>query len=187
MGLRTLCDHVVDIAQNAVESGTEKAWLDIEEQRDSTFRFTVRDAGRGIPEELQESVLDPFYTQKRKKVKFGLGLPMLKFATLSTGGEFELKSSPGKGTTVSALFMLSHVDCQPVGDVAMALFSIITMNGEIDWYIERNLNDDGYTIESSQFREALGNNCFTVPVKMKMILDLLQEVENSLGGYSDVR
>ena len=187
MGLRTLCDHVVDIAQNAVESGTEKAWLDIEEQRDSTFRFTVRDAGRGIPEELQESVLEPFSTQKRKKVKFGLGLPMLKFAALSTGGEFELKSSLGKGTTVSSLFMLSNVDCQPVGDVAMSLFSIITMNGEIDWYIQRSLDDDGYAVESSQFREALGNNCFTTPVKMKMILDLLQEVENSLGGYSDVR
>ncbi|HNR78931.1 MAG TPA: ATP-binding protein [Mesotoga infera] len=187
MGLRTLCDHIVDIAQNAVESGTGKAWLDIEEHTDRFFRFTVRDVGRGIPEEFQESVLDPFYTQKNKKVKFGLGLPMLKFAALSTGGEFELKSSAGKGTTVSALFVLSHVDCQPIGDVAMALFSIITMKGEIDWYIQRSLDDDGYAVESSQFREALGNNCFTTPVKMKMILDLLQEAENSLGGYSDVR
>ena len=33
MGLRTICDHIIDIAQNAVDSGTEEATLRIVEKR----------------------------------------------------------------------------------------------------------------------------------------------------------
>lgn len=182
MGLRTLSDHIVDIAQNAVESGTKLAWLNIEELEGTFFSFEVKDAGRGIPEQLQATVLDPFYTEKRKKTKFGLGLPMLKFAALATGGDFKLQSAPGAGTVVFARFATSNLDCQPVGDIPTALFTIVTMSEEVDWHIQRKLNEDGYAFTSGQFREVLGNNCFTVPVKMKVVLEILQEAEKSLGG-----
>jgi hypothetical protein len=182
MGLRTLADHIVDIAQNASDSGTSQAWLQIEEIEGQSLIFTIRDKGRGIPKNLQEAVLDPFYTEKVKKVKFGLGLPMLMFAAKATGGEFHLESEPGAGTCVSARFELNNVDCQPVGDIAMALFTIITMNQDVEWHMERSLGEDGYEFSSSQFKEAFGNNCFTVPVKMKLILEVLQDAEESLGG-----
>ncbi|MBN2220076.1 MAG: sensor histidine kinase [Kosmotogaceae bacterium] len=187
MGLRTICDHVIDIAQNAVDSGTNEATLRIDEKREESFHFSVVDRGKGISGESLESVLDPFYTEKRKKVKFGLGLPMLKLAAESTGGEFRIRSVEGYGTEVSAKFLLSSIDCQPVGDVPLTLFAVITMSNCVDWSIERLLDDEGYAFSSSQFREAFGNDCFTSPVKMKMVLTILQEAEISLGGLSDVR
>jgi len=186
MGLRTICDHILDIAQNAVDSGTKKAELKIQEKRGYSFSFSVLDWGKGIPSELLETVLDPFYTEKRKKVKFGLGLPMLKFAAETTGGRFNICSKPGSGTEITASFLLSSVDCQPVGDIPSTLFAVITMNDDVDWTVERVLDEDGYTFSSSQFREALGNDCFTFPVKMKIILGILQEAEISLGGLSNV-
>jgi len=186
MGLRTICDHILDIAQNSVDSGTKTAKLTIEERKEETLFFSVVDWGKGINAQSLEAVMDPFYTEKKKKVKFGLGLPMLKFAAESTGGNFEIRSEPGIGTEVSALFILSSVDCQPVGDVPSTLFAVITMKDNVDWTIERVLDEDGYSFSSAQFREVLGNDCFVFPVKMKMILEILQEAEISLGGLSDV-
>jgi signal transduction histidine kinase len=51
--------------------------------------------GKGINAQSLEAVMDPFYTEKKKKVKFGLGLPMLKFAAESTEATSKFVQSLG--------------------------------------------------------------------------------------------
>lgn len=56
----------------------------------------VTDTGGGIPEELHEKVLDPYFSTKQGGT--GLGLPTVKRVVEEHGGRLTFASEPGKGT-----------------------------------------------------------------------------------------
>ncbi|MBR0691683.1 ATP-binding protein [Bradyrhizobium lablabi] len=59
------------------------------------------DDGRGIPEEIQRHVFDPFFTTRRAKGSTGLGLHIVhNLVTGQLGGRITLVSAPGKGTSI---------------------------------------------------------------------------------------
>ncbi|MGB9826708.1 MAG: two-component system sensor histidine kinase NtrB, partial [Desulfofundulus sp.] len=57
----------------------------------------VKDSGRGIPPEIMPHLFDPFFTTKPKGV--GLGLAIAYEIMRAHGGEIELESQLGQGTT----------------------------------------------------------------------------------------
>lgn len=56
-------------------------------------RFTVRDNGPGIPEEIQSKVFDPFFTTKEVGQGTGLGLSISKGIVEKHGGQINCQSS----------------------------------------------------------------------------------------------
>lgn len=61
----------------------------------------VADTGTGIPADLQEKVLEPFFTTKPEGKGTGLGLPVCIGLVRSNGGTIDLESEPGQGTRVT--------------------------------------------------------------------------------------
>jgi signal transduction histidine kinase len=67
-------------------------------------RIDVLDDGRGIPPEERDRMFDRFYQGgDRDPAGFGLGLPIVRAAVTAIGGEVELESVEGRGTTASIL------------------------------------------------------------------------------------
>ncbi len=60
----------------------------------------VADTGVGIPREHLARVLEPFFTTKEKGKGTGLGLAMVYGFARQSGGQVQIESSPGVGTTV---------------------------------------------------------------------------------------
>jgi signal transduction histidine kinase/ActR/RegA family two-component response regulator len=60
---------------------------------------TVQDTGCGIPLADQKRIFDPFYTTKPVGVGTGLGLAICHGIVTSIGGEIEVESAPGRGST----------------------------------------------------------------------------------------
>ncbi len=60
----------------------------------------VRDDGAGIPESDRVRVFDPFFTTKSAGHGTGLGLTMVRRVVHDLGGDVDLSSAPGGGTTV---------------------------------------------------------------------------------------
>ena len=96
---------MLDIAQNSIEAGSSVVTVDMIE-KDSILSVCIGDNGKGMTSEILAKVQDPFYTDGRKHEtrSVGLGIPFLDQAAKAAGGEFEIKSEEGLGTSVFFLF-----------------------------------------------------------------------------------
>ncbi len=63
--------------------------------------LSISDTGCGIPEQLRNRVFFPFFTTKKDRGGTGLGLYHCSRIIRQHGGEMEMKSEEGKGTTVT--------------------------------------------------------------------------------------
>ena len=74
----TSCDTILDIVQNAFESGATEVRLELA-RRETRLEVAVRDNGCGMDAATLAKALDPFWTdgEKHPGRKVGLGLPFL--------------------------------------------------------------------------------------------------------------
>jgi signal transduction histidine kinase len=63
--------------------------------------ISVVDTGLGIPEESLPRVTERFYRGESSRSGFGLGLAIVQAAMSVLGGELEIASRVGYGTTVT--------------------------------------------------------------------------------------
>jgi signal transduction histidine kinase len=66
-------------------------------------RFTIADTGIGMPPEVREKALDPFFTTKPLGQGTGLGLSTAFGFITQSGGYLHLSSIPEQGTTITIL------------------------------------------------------------------------------------
>ncbi len=75
----------------------------------SCVRLTIEDHGRGIPADVGERIMDPFFTTKARDKGTGLGLSISHGIIRDHGGELWFETQSGEWTRF-------HVDL-PVGDM----------------------------------------------------------------------
>lgn len=86
-------------AQNATPSGGRiEVVLDYDGDA-GAIQMEVRDNGAGIPEPLQKKIFQPFFTTRPEGA--GLGLAICLKNVQYHGGTIDVRSEPGRGTTVA--------------------------------------------------------------------------------------
>jgi len=75
-------------------------------------RLTISDDGIGIPPDILDRVLDPYFTTKDVDKGLGMGLAVVHGIVKKHDGDIKIDSEVGKGTKVEVLFPL--IDEQPV-------------------------------------------------------------------------
>ena len=65
----------------------------------AVVRAVVRDAGRGMNADVMSRLFEPFYTTRAEGT--GLGLALARRIARAHGGEIDVESAPGAGTTVT--------------------------------------------------------------------------------------
>ena len=115
--MQDLSLHILDLIDNSLAAGADRIAVRVVESPDSDrLLVEIADNGRGMDRKTRARALDPFFTTKPGKPA-GLGLALFAQAARESGGSLELESSPGRGTTLRAVFGLSHPDRKPLGDL----------------------------------------------------------------------
>ncbi len=146
----------------------------------------VADDGRGMDAATAARVTDAFYTTRTTR-HVGLGLPLYAAAAERAGGGVTIRSQPGVGTTVTALFQLSHPDRQPLGDMAATLLAFLLSDRapelRYEHRVRRNAVSDSSSVfrfDTADIRAELGEVPLTHPAVVGWLAAFLEDGENVL-------
>ncbi|MEW6501756.1 MAG: ATP-binding protein [Thermodesulfobacteriota bacterium] len=89
----------------AMEGGGKLTVTARKGNKEGTVEIVVEDSGTGIPAEILDRVVDPYFTTKPQGS--GLGLAMVHKIMEEHGGSVEIKSQVGTGTTVTLVLPLA--------------------------------------------------------------------------------
>ena len=90
------------VAENRVLSA-EQTFAIVTLQPGNYIAITVKDTGAGIPPVIRDRIFDPFFTTKDRGQGTGLGLSTSLGIIRSHNGAIEIRTSVGKGTTITVL------------------------------------------------------------------------------------
>lgn len=174
--------NVLDVAENSVRANASLIEITVEINTE-TDRLTIviSDNGCGMSKEQAAKVEDPFFTTRTTR-SVGLGVPFFKYAAELTGGEFRIQSEPGKGTVVTAVFVLSHIDRMPLGDMTSTMHTLITFNTKIDFLYSYIVDKNSFALDTREFREVLEDVPFDMPEVSAYIKDYLRENTEEVNG-----
>ena len=92
---------VLNLAHNACQAMPQGGVLRVSASDEpERVVLCVEDSGVGMDAETQSRVLEPFFTTRREQGGTGIGLAMVQGIVRQSGGELEIQSQPGIGTSV---------------------------------------------------------------------------------------
>jgi len=163
--------HILDIAENSIDAGATLIKITITEDTNrDLLSVEIKDNGRGIPADLIEEVLNPFYTTRRTR-KIGLGLSLLVQSARETGGDLLLQSEENRGTVVTAHFIPSHIDMKPLGSIADTILVLVAGTPEIDFVFIHERNGNTYSLDTRSIKADLDG----VPINAPSVLSALKK------------
>lgn len=118
---------VLSIGVANAPAGTEGHPAELRDR--DAVRITVRDTGFGIPAEVLERVVEPFFTTKAAGKGTGLGLAMVHGFAIQSKGALRIASRVGEGTTIT--LYIPRGQPEDAGDIeAPAVVAHAMMAGE---------------------------------------------------------
>jgi len=101
-----LAHAFMNLSVNAADAMPEAGTLSLRTRNieDDWIEVVVEDTGMGMPKEVLEKAIDPFFTTKGIGKGTGLGLTMVHSSVKAHRGQLAIESEPGKGTRVQLRF-----------------------------------------------------------------------------------
>lgn len=166
--------HILDIAENAIRAGASlvEIYVERDTERDM-LSVLIKDNGKGMDEEFLKMVHDPFVTTRTER-RVGLGLPLLKQAAQETCGDLYIKSEPGGGTEVKAIFRIGHIDMKPLGDMEATIMALIVGNPEVNFIYRANIDGKKVELDTRELDKMIGQeNHRSSPQALKLLRAVL--------------
>lgn len=174
--------NVLDIAQNSIRAEADLIEIGVYiDRKADTLTVIINDNGCGMTAEQIAHVEDPFFTTRSTR-KIGLGVPFFKMSAIITGGSFEITSEVKVGTKVKAVFVLSHIDRMPLGDINSTIHTLVTYNTNIDFVYTYEFDGRSFILDTRQMREILGGVPLDAPEVSDYIKEYLDENKKEADG-----
>lgn len=167
--------NVLDVAENSIRAEASLVeilvTIDLEE---NMLKIQIIDDGKGMTEEQMAKVTDPFFTTRTTR-KVGLGIPFFKLAAEATGGSFQIESEVGKGTKVTTIFKLDHIDRMPLGDINSTIHTLVVYNPQTDFLYRYTYGQESFELDTRQMKEILGGVPLDAPEVSAYIKEYLED------------
>lgn len=181
--MRDISLHLLDIVQNSITAGAKTIRIGFSLDQQGMLSMTVADDGKGMSEELLSRVLSPFTTSRTTR-KVGLGIPLLAQNARMSGGNVEIRSRVGEGTTLEASFNTASIDCLPLGDLPDTMATLVMAHpDEPEFELVCKSESGSMSFSTRQMKEALEGVSLAEPEIVTWMRESMQEeIEPILGG-----
>ncbi|RJP19292.1 MAG: PAS domain S-box protein [Candidatus Omnitrophota bacterium] len=140
--------------------------------------ISIRDTGCGMDEETQKRIFDPFFTTKKMGEGTGLGLSTVYGIVKQSGGDIQVFSQPGKGTTFEIYLPCAACQSEASSPAKQSLESLRgteTILLTEDEAIVRNLmirmlKEYGYHVIAASYGSEALKLCETNPQPIHLLL-----------------
>ncbi len=167
--MRELSLHILDIAENSINAGAKLIEISVT-VKNGVLEIKICDDGKGMSEEFLQKVVDPYSTTRTTR-KVGMGIPLLKMAAETAGGQFWIQSKEGIGTSVIATFELDHIDRMPLGSLEDTIITLIADTEEDKNIVLRYKIQEEFVLDTREIRATLQE----IPIYSSEILKFLKE------------
>jgi len=176
---KTLSDYIVDLTQNSVKAGSGIIIVDVVEGEDGHIKVYIADDGAGMDAETMARIRELLPEDKRNapvcrcnpppepppsvdngevsRRTGGQGIPYLANLVGKCGGDWDVVSEQGIGTSLFFEINAKHQDAPPLGNLASAVACCMGMEGGFDLKFSRALGGESYSIIRSEAAETLGD------------------------------
>ncbi|MGI5919496.1 MAG: ATP-binding protein [Christensenellales bacterium] len=180
--MRDISLHILDIVDNSLRAGASLIRIGImADKQQDTLTIAIEDNGSGISAEMLEKIRSPFTTTRTTR-SVGLGIPLLMAGCENTGGHLSIESDPGKGTKLTAVYGMSHIDRPPLGNIAETVASLVLANPQVDFVLTVR-RDECFEFDTRMIKDTLQGVPITEPSVMMFIREYLEEgTLKVLGG-----
>ncbi|MCW3804077.1 ATP-binding protein [Plebeiibacterium marinum] len=173
--MRDISMHILDISGNSVRAKASLVEVSVvEKTKEDTLVLKVKDDGCGMDEATIKNALDPFFTS-RKTRKVGLGIPLLQQNAQLSDGRLIIKSEPGQGTELEAVFVRSHIDRPPLGDLPGTISLMASGNPAVEFIYKHVLDKEEYVFDTREVKSILEGVEITEPGVVKFLKQMIEE------------
>ena len=172
--MKELSLHILDLAENSIKARATIVRINIKEDlNNDLLSIVVEDNGSGMDEEFLKIVDDPFVTTRTTR-NVGLGLSLMKAATIRCDGSFSIDSVKGNGTKVKSTFKHTHIDRAPIGDMGQTIVALINHNDSIEYVYTHDIHEQSFVFDTKEIKKLLEG----VSIKNNEILLWINEYIN---------
>lgn len=172
--------HILDIMENSVSGKASRIVVEITiDKPGNKMIIQITDNGYGMDAETLTLAMNPFFTTRTTR-KIGMGIPLFRQQAEQTGGELTLKSEPGKGTCLTAILGLNHIDRQPLGDLAGVMVNLASSYPDIDIQLTMKTDKGSFHFSSHEIAEMMEGIPLNTPQMMLSLKELIETNINEL-------
>jgi PAS domain S-box-containing protein len=164
----------MNLCVNAVDAMSENGTLTLHTRNvdNGWIEVEVEDNGTGMPKEVLEKALDPFFTTKEIGKGTGLGLSMVFSTVTAHRGQMAIESEPGQGTRVRLRFPAYEQEAPVQASAPAMAEEAVVPHGSLKVLL---VDDDDLIQGSMQaIFEVLGHTAVTTALSGEEALALLE-------------
>ena len=174
--MKELSLHILDIVQNSLRAEATCIYISVADSASQDrVEITIEDNGRGMTPVLLAKVTNPFVTTRTTR-KMGMGIPLLQMAAEQTGGTLSIDSTPEQGTTLGCMFVRSHIDAPPLGDMPETLVTLVQGSPDVDFIYRHKTDTQELLFDTREIREILEGLPMNTPDVLGWIRGHLQQL-----------
>ena len=150
--------NILDVAENSVRAGATLIEITVSVQpEEDCLTVTIRDNGCGMTADEVENGTGPVFHHADNEESWGWAFRFSSRRRRVREGSFRIDSEKGRGTLVTAVFILSHIDRMPLGDISSTIHTLIVFNEQIDFKYIYEYEDKSFSLDTREMREMLGD------------------------------
>ena len=174
--MKDLSLYILDLVQNSLRAEATQISITIKDfiSKDR-LEIIIEDNGHGMERKFLAKVTNPFVTTRSTR-ETGMGIPFFQMAAQTTGGTLQIDSTPGHGTLLRGIFVRSHMDTPPLGDIVETLVTLVQGAPDVDFLYCYKTDTQTITFDTKEIKEVLEDVPINAPDVLSWIRDHLKEL-----------